>query len=216
MSFSLLAPKELTQWADVRTPLAMSQMQTIEPWPTSKENFWSHGIALASQKCITRAQLSTAVSLHKEGKAWGGEVTWAYSCWWSLRKRAQSLCLFALWDDGWLQFYERLRLNPGKAGSAWIFMGPKQGEWGLARCQFGAVILTGPFQTLCFKADLFNGGSSESSTWERRLVFQLSTVIVYFVPFSLPQLHHVKGLLWHWIIWADPVSYSQMDAHYRV
>lgn len=72
MSFSLLAPKELTQWADVRAPLATSQMQTIEPWPTSKENFWSHGIALASQKCITRPQLSTIVSLHKEGKDRGG------------------------------------------------------------------------------------------------------------------------------------------------
>lgn len=178
MSFSLLAPKEQTQWADVRTPLATSQMQTIEPRPTSKENFWSHGIALASQKCITRPQLSTTVSLHKEGRDRGGEVTWAYSHWWSLRKRALKFCLFALWDDGLLQFYERLKLNPVKAGSAWIFMGPKQEEGGLAHCQSGAVILIG----LCFKADRFSGGSSESSTWERRLVFQLSTVIVYFDP----------------------------------
>lgn len=97
MSFSPLAPKELTQWADVRTLLAASQMQTIEHWPAStKENFWSHGIALASQKCITRPQLSTIVSLHKEGKDWGGEVMWAYTLWWSLRKSAQRFCLFAL------------------------------------------------------------------------------------------------------------------------
>ena len=34
-SLSPLAPKELTQWADVRTPLATAQKQTIEPWPTS-------------------------------------------------------------------------------------------------------------------------------------------------------------------------------------
>lgn len=34
-SLSSLAPKELTQWADVRTLLAAAQKQTIEPWPTS-------------------------------------------------------------------------------------------------------------------------------------------------------------------------------------
>lgn len=122
MSFSPLAPKELTQWADVRTLLAMSQMQTIEPWPIStKENIWSHGIALARQKCITRPRLPTIVSLHKEGKDWGGEVTWAYILWWSLRKSAQKICLFALWDDGLLQFYEMLGLNPFKVGTTWIF-----------------------------------------------------------------------------------------------
>lgn len=72
-SLSPLAPKELTQWADVRTPLAMAQKQTIEPWPTSTtERFWSYGIALASQKHITRPQLSTTASLHKEGVGWGG------------------------------------------------------------------------------------------------------------------------------------------------
>lgn len=101
MSFSLLAPKELTQWADVRTPLATTQMQTIEPWPTSKENFWSHGIAWSSQKCITRPQLSTIVSLHKEGKDQGkGRVTWAYIHWWSLRKKCSKilpLCPLGWW-----------------------------------------------------------------------------------------------------------------------
>lgn len=73
-SLSSLAPKELTQWADVRTLLARAQKQTIEAWPTSSaESFWSHGIAVASQKRITRPQLSTIVSLHKEGADWGGE-----------------------------------------------------------------------------------------------------------------------------------------------
>lgn len=51
MNFSSLAPKELAQWADVRTPLATSQMQTIERWPTStEESLWSHGYCFGGPK----------------------------------------------------------------------------------------------------------------------------------------------------------------------
>lgn len=96
MSRSPLAPTELTQWADVRAPLATAQRQTIEPRPApARESFWSHGIALASQKCSTRPQSSTILSLHKGGEDWrgggSGELTSSDGVWGKVLRDAASL-----------------------------------------------------------------------------------------------------------------------------